>query len=281
MVNTLGRLGAWQRTALATPELAAGLEALGYGTLWLGGSPGGDLAEVEELLDATESLVVATGIVNIWKDDAGTIAAAWHRIAARHPGRFLLGIGVGHPEATSAYTQPYRALETYLDRLDEAEVPAADRVLAALGPKVLRLSALRSAGAHPYLTTPEHTRQARELLGDGVLLAPEQKAVIDPDPVRARAIGRPVIAKPYLSLANYTGNLRRLGYTDAELADGGNDRLIDALLAHGDASAVASRIVEHLDAGADHVAVQLLTAPGADLLDGYRQVAAELLSAAE
>ena len=279
MTHTLGRLGAWQRMALATPDLAVGLERLGYGTLWLGGSPGGDLTEVEDLLDATESLVIATGIVNIWKDDAATIAAAWHRIAGRHPDRFLLGIGVGHPEATATYNQPYHALESYLDELDAAEVPVQQRVLAALGPKVLRLSAERSAGAHPYLTSPEHTRLAREVLGDGALLAPEQKAVLDPDPVRARAIGRPVIANPYLSLVNYTSNLRRLGYTEADFADGGSDRLIDALLAHGDAAAVAARVVEHLNAGADHVAVQILTAPDGDLRDGYRQLAEQLLSA--
>jgi probable F420-dependent oxidoreductase len=260
-------------------ELAVGLERLGYGTLWVGSSPGGDLAQIEELLDATSSLVVATGIVNIWKDEAPPIAAAWHRIVARHPGRFVLGIGIGHPEAAGArYTQPYQALVAYLDELDEAKVPASERVVAALGPRVLRLAAERSLGAHPYLTTPAHTRQARELLGPGVLLAPEQKVLLNADPAAGRAAGRPAIAQPYLALVNYTNSLRRLGYTDADFADGGSDRLIDALLAHGDAATAARRITEHLDAGADHVAIHLVSGPGEDLLDGYRQLADVLIS---
>jgi alkanesulfonate monooxygenase SsuD/methylene tetrahydromethanopterin reductase-like flavin-dependent oxidoreductase (luciferase family) len=257
MANSLGRIGVWRRSQDLSPELAVGLERLGYGTLWVGSSPGGDLSQIEELLDATSSLVVATGIVNIWKDAAQPIAAGWHRIAARHPGRF--------------------ALVAYLDELDDAKVPVSERVVAALGPRVLRLAAERSLGAHPYLTTPEHTRQARELLGEGVLLAPEQKVVLNPDPAAARAIGGPMIAMPYLALVNYKNNLRRLGYTDADFADGGSDRLIDALLAHGDAAAVATRVTEHLDAGADHVAIQLLTAPGEDLLDSYRRLADVLI----
>lgn len=277
MASPLGRIGVWRRSVELSPELAVELERLGYGTLWVGGSPGGDLALVEQLLDATTTLVVATGIVNIWQDEPQPIAAAWHRITAAHPGRFVLGIGAGHPEAAGArYAKPYQALVRYLDELDEAKVPATDRMLAALGPRVLRLAAERSLGAHPYLVSPEHTRQARALLGAGVLLAPEQKVVLNPDPDAARAIGRPVIATPYLGLVNYTNNLRRLGFTDADLADGGSDRLIDALLGHGDAAAVAARVTEHLDAGADHVAIQLLTGPGEDPLDGYRQIAGAL-----
>jgi probable F420-dependent oxidoreductase len=278
MANALGRIGVWRRSVDLAPELAVELERLGYGTLWVGSSPGGDLAQVEELLSATSSLVVATGIVNIWKDEAEPIAAAWHRIAAAYPGRFVLGIGAGHPEAAGArYTKPYQALVAYLDALDEAKVPPTERVVAALGPRVLRLAAERSLGAHPYLTTPEHTRQARELLGAGVLLAPEQKVVLNADPAAARAVGRPVIANPYLALVNYTNHLRRLGYTDEDLANGGSDRLIDALLAHGDAATVAGRVTEHLDAGADHVAIQLLTAPDEDLVDSYRRLAAVLI----
>jgi probable F420-dependent oxidoreductase len=278
MVNSLGRIGAWQRLAWLSPDLAAGLERLGYGTLWVGGSPGGDLAPVEELLDATSSLVVATGVVNIWKDGVPSIAAAWHRIAARYPGRFLLGVGVGHPESIGArYRRPYQALQAYLDGLDAAGVPASERMVGALGPRVLRLAAERSAGAHPYLTTPQHTKLAREVLGAGVLLAPEQKVVIEPDPVRARAAGRPAIATSYLSLVNYTNNLRRLGYSDEDFADGGSDRLIDALLGHGEPAAVARRVTEHLDAGADHVAIQLVPPRGQELLDGYRRLAAVLL----
>jgi probable F420-dependent oxidoreductase len=278
MANSLGRIGVWRRTQDVSPELAVGLEGLGYGTLWVGSSPGGDLSQIEELLDATSSLVVATGIVNIWADAAQPIAAGWHRITARHPGRFLLGVGIGHPEAAGArYTKPYEALVAYLDELDDAKVPVSERVVAALGPRVLRLAAERSLGAHPYLTTPEHTRQARELLGDGVLLAPEQKVVLNADPAAARAIGGPTIATPYLALVNYKNNLRRLGFTDADFADGGSDRLIDALLAHGDAAAAAARVTEHLDAGADHVAIQLLTAPDEDLLDSYRRLAEVLI----
>ncbi|MEN3362284.1 MAG: hypothetical protein V7637_6266 [Mycobacteriales bacterium] len=277
MVNSLGRVGVWRRSAELSPELAAELERLGYGAVWVGSSPGGDLAQIEELLDATSTLVVATGIVNIWKDDALSIGAAWHRITARHPGRFLLGVGIGHPEAAGArYAQPYDALVAYLDQLDEAKVLPSERAVAALGPRVLRLAAARSLGAHPYLTTPGHTRLARELIGDGVLLAPEQKVVLNPDPAAARVVARAGIAL-YLGLVNYTNHLRRLGYTDADFAAGGSDRLVDGLVAHGDAAAVAARVTEHLDAGADHVAIQLLTAPGEDPVDGYRRLADALI----
>lgn len=182
----LGKVGIWANTSKLSGALAHEVEQLGYGAIWIGGSPGDDLAIVDELLGATESIVVATGIVNIWKDDARTIAAAHRRITGTYPGRFLLGVGVGHPEATSDYTRPYKALVDYLDVLDGEGVPVHQRALAALGPKVLRLSADRSAGAHPYLTTPEHTRAARDVLGAGVLLAPEQKLVLDADPTRAR-----------------------------------------------------------------------------------------------
>ena len=163
-----------------------------------------------------------------------------HRVAAAHPGRFLLGVGIGHPEATQEYRSPYDTIVDYLDVLDAEGVPVEDRALAALGPKVLALAAERTAGAHPYLTTPEHTRHAREILGDGPLLAPEQKVVLDTDPVAARALGRPAVDRPYLHLRNYTSNLKRLGWTDADLADGGSDALIDALAVHGDAATVAA-----------------------------------------
>lgn len=277
MAGLFGSYGAWQRVGACTPAFAAGVEELGYTTLWVGGSPRGDLGVVERALDATASLVVATGIVNIWKDDAAGVAAAWHRISDRHPGRFVLGVGVGHPETTGPdYRRPMDALQTYLDVLDAAGQPADRRVIAALGPRALRLAAGRSAGAHPYLTTPQHTRQARAVLGDGPVLAPEHKVVLVDDPDRARAVGRPVIRTPYLSMVNYTTNLRRLGYTEADLVDGGSDRLIDDLLAHGDAGAVADRLAGHLAAGADHVAVQVLTPEGEDLLAGYRALTSVL-----
>jgi probable F420-dependent oxidoreductase len=275
MVPTLGRLGVWRRDVELTPDLAAALEHLGYGTVWVGGSPSGDLSVPDTLLAATRDLVVATGIVNIWKDDAAVVATSFHRLEGRYPGRFLLGIGAGHREQGRDYVRPYEALQRYLDVLDTGGVPAPRRVLAALGPRVLRLAAERAAGAHPYFTTPGHTREARAVLGPDRLLAPEQKVVLEADPDVARELARPVLSM-YLGLQNYVNNFRRMGFTDADFADGGSDRLVDALIAHGDAATVARRIVEHLDAGADHVAVQLLTAPGADPLDGYTQLAGVL-----
>ena len=184
----------------------------------------------------------------MWSAPATEVAASHHRITAAHPGRFLLGVGIGHPEATQEYRSPYDTIVDYLDVLDAEGVPVEDRVLAALGPKVLALAAERTAGAHPYLTTPEHTRLAREILGEGPLLAPEQKVVLDTDPVAARALGRPAVDRPYLHLRNYTSNLRRLGWSDADLADGGSDALIDALVVHGDAATVAAGVRAHLDA---------------------------------
>ena len=268
----LGTVGIWRHAGL-TPELVAEVEALGYGAIWVGGSPPGDLGDVEQLLDITEHIVVATGVVNVWKDDAATVGASYRRITARHPDRFLLGLGIGHPEATREYQSPYGTLVSYLDQLDELKVPAEGRVLAALGPRVLRLSAERTAGAHPYLVTPEHTRQARQILGDGPLLAPEQKLVFDTDPERARAIARPRVRDPYLGMTNYVSNLRRLGWADADLADGGSDALIDALAVHGDAAAIARGVTAHLEAGADHVAVQVLNG---DPLPALRALASQL-----
>jgi len=272
----LGRFGVWRAAGEVTPDLALGLERLGYGTLWLGSSPAGDLAQVEQLLDATTTLSLATGIVNMWKDDAHVVAASFRRVDGRHPGRFLLGVGAGHREATQEYAQPYDTLVRYVDVLLADGVPADSLVLAALGPKVLRLAAERAGGAHPYLVPPEHTRQARAILGPGPLLAPEQKVVLAADPQRARAIGRPRVRTPYLGLVNYTSNLRRLGWGDEDLKDGGSDALIDALVAHGNGEQVAARVGEHLDAGADHVCVQLLTEPGADAMAGYEKLAAAL-----
>ena len=272
----LGRFGVWRWFDRDTPELAAGLERLGYGTLWLGGSPDGDLGQVEEILDATTTLTMATGIVNMWKDDAHMVAAGFARVEARHPGRFLLGVGAGHPEATQEYARPYETLARYVDVLLGDGVPADSLVLAALGPRVLRLAAERTAGAHPYLVPPEHTRWAREIMGQGPLLAPEQKVVLEADPERARAIGRPRVQNPYLRLANYTSNLRRLGWSEEDLSGGGSDALIDALVAHGSGDQVAARLDQHFRAGADHVAVQLLTERGADAMDGYRELARAL-----
>jgi probable F420-dependent oxidoreductase len=254
MTVELGRYGFWRRQAGFTPELAREVEALGFGAIWIGGSPPADLTEVEGLLAATDRIAIATGIVNMWASPAAEVAASYHRIAARYPGRFLLGVGIGHPEATREYKSPYQTIVDYLDVLDEHEVPVADRVLAALRPKALAVAGERTAGTHPYLTTPEHTRSAREQLGAGVLIVPEQTAAVDArDPAVARAFVR-----RYLGLRNYVANLRALGFSESDVADGGSDRLVDALVTQGDAAAVAARLDEHLAAGADHVCVQLL-----------------------
>jgi probable F420-dependent oxidoreductase len=276
MTVDLGRYGVWRGQWGLTPEFAVEAEALGYGTLWIGGSPPGDLKLIESLLDATQRIVIATGIVNMWSTPAAEAAASYHRIEAKHPGRFLLGVGIGHPEHSTEYRSPYATMVDYLDQLDDGGVPVAGRALAALGPKALRLAADRTAGAHPYLTTPEHTREARGVIGDGVLLAPEQKVVLGTDTQRARAIGRPVVDTPYLHLVNYRSNLLRLGWSEADLDDGGSDALIDALVAHGDAKTVAQRLTAHLDAGADHVCAQVLTADGADPVPALRELSEAL-----
>jgi probable F420-dependent oxidoreductase len=269
----LGQFGIWRPASQVSEDEAAGVERLGFGALWLGGSPSGDLRQVERLLDATTTLTLATSIVNMWQSDAREVAASFARIEGRHPGRFLLGVGTGHREATERYARPYETITSYVDALLGDGVPQASLVLAALGPKMLRLAAERTAGAHPYLVTPAYTRQARTILGTGPLLAPEQKAVLETDLRKARAIGRARVRTPYLGLVNYTGNLRRMGWSEDDLADGGSDALIDALVAHGSAADVADRLTEHLAAGADHVVIQLLTGPDADGLDGYRQLA--------
>ncbi|MUL77310.1 LLM class F420-dependent oxidoreductase [Mycolicibacterium sp. CBMA 226] len=254
----LGRYGVFGRGA--TPQQAAEIEALGYGAIWVGGSPPAELEWVEPLLGATERLKVATGIVNIWTAAAGPVAESFHRINSAYPGRFLLGIGVGHREAITEYKKPLDALGEYLDKLDEYGVPKEHRVVAALGPQVLKLSARRGAGAHPYLTTPEHTAQARELIGPDAFLAPEHKAILTTDADKARAVGRQAL-EIYLNLNNYLNSWKRLGFTDSDLAKPGSDRLVDAVVAYGTIDAIAARLKQHLDAGADHVPVQVLTSP--------------------
>lgn len=269
----LGRFGIWRGAAQTPPELAAHVEHVGFGALWLGGSPDGQLEIVDALLGLTTSLVVGTSIVNIWKDDAATVASSYRRIDAAYPDRFILGIGAGHPEHTPRYASPYDALAGYVGQLTDHGVPARSIVLAALGPRVLRLAADRTAGAIPYLVPPEHTRQAREIVGPDRLLAPEQKVVLDADPERARALGRKRVVNPYLNLRNYTSNLRRLGFTGEDMANGGSDRLIDAVLAHGTAEQVATELDAHLAAGADHVCIQLLIDPDSDPMPQYAELA--------
>jgi len=254
----IGPIGVWDHASSAAFKDPAELERLGYDTAWLGGSPPADLSTVEPVLAASTTLVVATGIVNVWDAEPATAAAGYQRVAAAYPDRLVLGIGAGHrPLVGDRYTKPYDKLASYLDGLDEGGVPESARVLAALGPKVLGLARDRTAGAHPYLTTPEHTAQAREILGQGKLLVPEQKVVLSTDPVEARALARKRL-EIYLSLPNYTNNWQRLGFTEADLADGGSDRLVDAMVAWGDEDTIRERVQAHRDAGADQVALQVL-----------------------
>ncbi|WP_179469321.1 LLM class F420-dependent oxidoreductase [Mycolicibacterium vinylchloridicum] len=252
----LGRFGSFGRGV--TPQQAKEIEALGYGAVWVGGSPPAELDWVEPILANTTTLKVATGIVNIWTAAAGPVAESFHRIENAYPGRFILGIGVGHPEAHQEYQKPIDALRSYLDKLDEYGVPKNRRVVAALGPQVLKLSAARSAGAHPYLTTPEHTAEARELLGPEAFLAPEHKAILTTNADEAREVGRRAL-DIYLNLQNYLNSWKRLGFTDEDVARPGSDRLVDAVVAYGTPEQIAARLTEHLDAGADHVPVQVLT----------------------
>ncbi|WP_406638056.1 TIGR03620 family F420-dependent LLM class oxidoreductase [Amycolatopsis sp. WGS_07] len=250
--------GVWQAGVFTTPAMAASLEELGYSGLWLGG-PGVDLAGIDELLAATESLVVGSSIVNVWSGDPSVLAASYQRVISRFPGRFVLGIGAGHREHSAGYERPMDAVRRFLDGLDAGGVPVSGRVLAALGPKMLELAAERAGGVVPYLVPPAHTRLARVALGAGGFVAPEQKVVLNADPVRAREVARPRVEHPYLGLVNYTSNLRRLGYSDVDLAGAGSDRLIDELVAMGDVAAVVRRLGEHRVAGADHVVVQVVT----------------------
>ncbi|WP_217999299.1 TIGR03620 family F420-dependent LLM class oxidoreductase [Nocardiopsis trehalosi] len=280
----IGGAGVWlggtlvAATADQARTAAKEIEDLGYGALWFGGDlPGAKeaLAQAAVLLSATERITVATGIASIWSRDAAAASSGANVLAEAWSGRFLLGLGVSHAPAVQARGQDYRkplsAMRAYLDGMDAmpyyGPLPApAPRVLAALRPRMLELARDRSAGAHPYFTPPEHTAQARKALGDAPLLAPEQTVVLDTDPARARATGR-AFARTYLGLPNYTNNLRELGWTDADFADGGSDALIDAIVPWGDVDTVAARIRAHHAAGADHVCVQ----PLADTLE--RQVA--------
>jgi probable F420-dependent oxidoreductase len=277
----LGQIGAWFNPRYdddTRTQFVIQAEKLGYPTAWLGGgrAPVSDLSLVERVLDETATITVATAIVNMWTNDPADIAASYRRIASRHGDRFLLGIGIGHPESITTYRQPYATMVDYLDQLDAGGVPRDRRILAALGPRALRLAADRTLGTHPYLVVPEHTREARQLLGPDVVIAPEHKVVVETDADIARSIGRPFVADPYLKLQNYTNNLRRYGYTDDDINHGGSDRLIDALVLHGTIDAIATGLRAHLDAGADHVAIQVLTA-GNDPMPGYQQLAQTLL----
>lgn len=271
------RYGVWKVENTWSPALAEQLESLGYGALWIGGSKDSELLVAEELLAATKTIVVATGIINVWSTDAEVVGQAFHRLESRYPGRFLLGIGAGHRESNqTTYDKPYTAVKHYLDRLDAAGVPQGRRILAALGNDMLRLSGRRSLGAHPYLTTPSHTTTARQILGPNPLLAPEQKVVLGSDRNTTRSVARPVVDNPYLQRLNYRKNLVALGYAEQELVDGGSDRLIDDLVIQGTPDRVAELLGGHFSAGADHIAIQLLAGAEQPSVESYQALAKAL-----
>jgi probable F420-dependent oxidoreductase len=236
-------------------EAARLVESLGFGAFWLGGSP--RLPTVRPLLAATEHLTVATGIVNVWQYQPATLAAEHAELERDFPDRLLLGIGIGHPEATSEYASPLSTMRDFFDGLDRASTPVAgnQRCMAALGPRMLDLCAERSRGAHTYFVPVEHTRVAREQVGETALIAPELACVLDTDTERARVKAREYATR-YLGLRNYTGNLLKFGFSQQDIAAGGSDRLIDAIIPHGSADEIAAVAREHLDAGANHVCLQ-------------------------
>jgi probable F420-dependent oxidoreductase len=291
MTTRLGGTGIWSGMLrygdpAEAVAAAAELEALGYSALWIP-DVGGDLfTPLAALLGATSSVTIATGILNIWMHTADEAAAQHARLTAEHGPRFLCGIGISHRpfidmvNAPGTYQRPVDTMATYLDGLDAADIPlaAADRVIAALGPKMLELARLRSAGTHPYLVTPELTAQARAGIGADRLVASEVGVVLETDPSKARAIAR-IHLQTYLALPNYSNNWKRQGFTDDDLVDGGSDRLVDALIGWGDEAAIAARVQAHRDAGADHVCVQVLTEdPRALPLDQWRTLAPALIS---
>jgi probable F420-dependent oxidoreductase len=271
----LGRAGIWtftldQLPATRARELAAEIETMGWGAIWVPEAVGRDpMVNAALLLSGTERCVVATGIASIYARDPMAMNAGWQTLSEAFPSRFLLGLGVSHQPMVEGmhggtYGPPLATMRDYLDRMDASLYLAAppteapERVLAALGPKMLGLARERSRGAHPYLVTPEHTATAREILGPDCLLAPEQKVVLETDPARARAIAREALAIYIPQIPNYVNNLRRLGFTEDDLGDQPSDRLVDALVAWGTVDDIAARVQAHHDAGADHVAVQVL-----------------------
>jgi probable F420-dependent oxidoreductase len=289
----IGRVGIWTfldlMPAVEAQAAAAEVEALGFGALWIPEALGREaFTSAGLLLAATRRLPIATGIANIWARDPMAMAAAQKTLAEAYPGRFLLGLGVSHAPMVEAvrghrYARPLSAMRAYLDAMDAALFAAVEpatppeRVLGALHPKMLALAAERTAGAHPYFVPPEHTARARAILGAGKLLAPEQAVVLETDAATARQIAR-VHTGTYLNLPNYVRNLQSLGFTDADLTDGGSDRLVDAIVAWGTVDAVAARVRAHHAAGADHVCLQVLDVdPRTPPLRQWRALAAALL----
>ncbi|AQS69408.1 LLM class F420-dependent oxidoreductase [Streptomyces pactum] len=280
--ESVGRYGVWSAQLRAEDparadersEAVAELEELGFGAVWLGGNT--SARDAAPLIEATSRLVVGTSIQSIWEHEASAAAARFAELEVAHPGRFVLGLGVSHGPRVRGYSRPYSTMVGYLDDLDKAGMRAGHRVLAALGPKMLELSRDRAAGAIPYLVTPEHTAEARERLGAGPLLAPEFKVVLDSDPSRARATARAYLAR-YLELPNYTGNFLNLGFTEADVTGGGSDRLVDAVFAWGDEDTIRTRVDAFHDAGADHVALQLVEDDTTRLpREGWRRLASLL-----
>lgn len=288
----LGRVGIWSMglrehaDGAAVAEAAAELEALGYSALFIPGRAGGDvLGAAGRLLRATRGVAVATGILNIWMHEPEEVARGRAALASAHPDRFWLGLGVSHAalvnrDAPGRYRRPLSAMRTYLDRLDAAEppVPRDGRVLAALGPKMLALAGERAAGAHPYLVPVEHTRRARQALGPGPLLAPEQTVLLETDSTRARARAREYLGRYLEHFPNYADNLLSLGFTADDLRGGGSDRLVDAVVAWGDEAAIAARVAEHHRAGADHVCIQVVAEPERLPREEWRRLAPALVS---
>jgi probable F420-dependent oxidoreductase len=263
-------------------DAAAELEELGFTALWIPDVGGPVLDSVDHLLTSTKQAVIATGILNLWMHEPSEVAARYASLTKTHGERFLLGIGVSHAplidsQEPGRYRKPLAATRAFLDAVDATEqpVPVENRVLAALGPKMLELSATRARGAHPYLVTPEHTHTAREVLGDGPLLLPEQTVLLTDDRDAARAIGTDWL-RAYLALPNYANNLLRSGFTLDDL-DTVSDRLFDAIIAWGDEDAIVRRVAAHRQAGADHVCVQALTADPREFPhEQWRRLAAAL-----
>lgn len=283
---TLGRYGVWWSGSWRPPDerdlnVAGELEALGFGTLWSsGGFEAGLAGRFGRLLEATEQVVVASGIVSIFAGAPDVVGPAALALDLEYEGRFLLGLGASHSAIVPDYTRPYSKMVAYLDALDanHPPVPTERRVLAALRPRMLELAATRAAGAHPYFVPAEHTAHATAILGRGPLLAPEVAVVLERDPASARALAREY-ASIYLGLPNYTGNLRTFGFGDDDLGGGGSDRLIDAVIPWGDAESLAGRLREHLQAGADHVCIQVVAAHHDFPLAEYAELAGALFDA--
>jgi probable F420-dependent oxidoreductase len=261
-------------------EAAAELEELGVGTIWIPGRTDDVFERAASLLEATNRVVIATGIVTVWSKTAEEVAEAHLRLRTDHPGRFVIGLGVSHAPVVTEYRKPLTVMREYLDALDrEPAVPQGQRMIAALAPRMLELARERTAGSFTYLVTPDHTRRAREALGPDRVLAAELGVIPEADPERARRIARQHLAI-YTPLPNYVNNWLRSGFTDDDVADGCSDRLVDALVAWGEPETIAARVREHLDAGADQVAFQVLAeTTQAFHRDAWRRLARVLVNA--